>query len=93
MMDLAIGLALVNSGILLGLIYLYSRIAIRTRAVYSVGLALFGSFLLLHNLLTVFAYASMAPLFGADAIPYLTAIGAFELAGLIVLFRLTAWPS
>jgi hypothetical protein len=92
MMDLAIGLALANSALLLGLIYLYSRIAIRTRAMYPVGLALFGSFLLLHNLLTIFAYASMAPLFGVDALPYLSAIGALEFAGLIVLFRLTAWP-
>jgi len=88
-MDLAIGLALINSVILFGLIYLYARIFVRTRATYPVGLALFASFLLVHNMLTVFAYGTMAPVFGEEALPVLSAIGAFELAGLVVLLRLT----
>jgi hypothetical protein len=89
MMDLAVGFALINSLILLGLIFLYSKIAVRTRAMYSFGLVFFASFLLLHNLLTVFAFVTMAPLFGVEAVPFLSAIGAFELAGLAVLFRMT----
>ena len=89
-MDVAVGLALINSLILLGLIFLYSKIAVRTKARYSFGLVLFASFLLLHNLLTVFAFVTMAPLFGVEALPFLSAIGAFEgLAGLAVLFRMT----
>ncbi len=89
MMDAAIGLALANSLILIGLIYLYARIAVKTRASYSVGLSVFAGLLLLHNLLTVFAYAAMAPLFGSDALPYLSGIGALELGGLLVLLKLT----
>jgi len=89
MMGLAIGLALANSVILLSLIYLYSRIFLKTRAAYPIGLALFASFLLLHNLLTVFAYGTMAPVFGSGALPVLSAIGAFEFAGLIILLRIT----
>lgn len=88
-MELAVGLALANSAILIGLAYLYSRIAVKTRAMYSMGLAVFAGLLLLHNLLTVFAYAAMAPLFGADALPYLSGIGALEFGGLLVLLRLT----
>lgn len=89
LMELAIGLASVNSVILLGLIYLYARIAFRTRAAYSVGLVVFGGFLLVHNLLTALAYGTMSPLFGSDALPYLSAMGGAELAGLIVLLRIT----
>jgi hypothetical protein len=89
LMDLAIGLSLANTVILLGLVYLYSRIFLRTRAVYPIGLALFACFLLMHNLLTIFAYGTMAPVFGAEALPYLSAIGAFEFAGLVILLRMT----
>ena len=89
LMYVAIGLAIVNSAILLGLVYLYGRIAIRTRATYSIGLAFFAGLLFLHNLLTVVAYGTMSPLFGPDALPYLSAIGGAELAGLVVLLRIT----
>jgi len=89
MMVLAVGLALANSAILLGLMYVYSRIAVRTKAAFSFGLLLFAGLLLLHNLLTVFAYVAMAPLFGEDALPYLSGIGALELGGLLVLLKLT----
>jgi hypothetical protein len=89
LMYVAIGLASANSIILIGLIYLYARIAMKARASYSIGLAVFASLLLLHNLLTVFAYVAMAPFFGLGALPYLSGIGALELAGLIVLLRMT----
>ena len=88
-MYLAIGLATINSAILAGLIYLYARISVRTRAAYSVGLAFFAGLLLLHNLLTALAYGTMSSLFGPEALPYLSAIGGAELAGLIVLLRIT----
>ena len=89
LMGIAIGLASVNSVILLILIYLYGRIAVRTRAAYSFGLVIFGGLLLVHNLLTAVAYGTMSPLFGDDALPYLSAMGGAELAGLLVLLRIT----
>ena len=88
-MGAAVGLALANSFILVGLSYLYSRIAMKTKATYSVGLAVFAGLLLLHNLLTVFAYVTMAPLFGEEALPLLSGIGALEFGGLVVLLKLT----
>lgn len=93
MMLIAIGLATANSCILLGLVYLYSKIALKTRASYSFGLIIFALLLLSHNLMTIFAYTAMSPLFGADALPFLSAIGALEFAGLGVLFRMTLHPS
>jgi hypothetical protein len=89
LMYLAIGIAAVNSVILLGLVYLYVRIAVRSRAVYSFGLSFFAAMLLLQNLLTAFAYGTMSPLFGTDALPYLSVIGGTELAGLLMLLRMT----
>jgi hypothetical protein len=89
LMYTAIGIASVNSVMLLGLVYLYVRIFLRSRASYSMGLIFFAAMLLLQNLLTAFAYGTMSPLFGADALPYLSVIGATELAGLVMLFRMT----
>jgi hypothetical protein len=89
LMDLAVGIAVINSAILLGLVYLYAKIALKSRAAYSFGLCFFAAMLLLQNLLTAFAYGTMSPLFGDDALPYLSVIGATELAGLLGLLRMT----
>lgn len=88
-MYVAIGLASVNSVILAGLIYLYAKITIRTRASYSIGLVIFAALLMFHNLLTAYAYGTMSPLFGPEALPYLSAVGAAELGGLLVLLKIT----
>jgi len=88
-MLLAIGLAGINSVVLVFLIFLYGRIALRSRAAYSVGLVFFAGLLLVHNLLTAFAYGTMSPLFGSEALPFLSAIGGAELAGLLVLLKIT----
>ena len=89
LMDVAIGIAAVNSVILLSLVYLYVKIAIRSRAAYSFGLCFFAVMLLLQNLMTALAYGTMSPLFGTDALPYLSVIGGTELAGLLGLLRMT----
>ena len=89
-MDVAIGIACINSIILLGLVYLYAKIAIKSRAAYSFGLCFFAFMLLLQNLLTAFAYGTMSPFFGSDALPYLSVIGGTELAGLLMLLRMTS---
>ena len=88
-MYVAIGLAGANSVILLALMYLYAKILVRSRASYSVGLIFFAGMLLVQNLLTAFAYGTMSPLFGPEALPYLSGIGGAELAGLLILLRMT----
>ena len=88
-MQLAAGLAVANSAILLGLMYMYSKIAFRTKAAFSFGLLLFAGLLLLDNLLTIYAYVAMAPLFGVEALPLLSGMGALEFGGLVVLLKLT----
>lgn len=88
-MMLAIGLSTVNSGILLVLLYLYSNIVRKTKAMYAAGLMVFALLLLAHNMLTIFAYVLMAPVFGAEALPFLSGIAALELGGLAVLVKIT----
>ena len=85
----AIGLATVNSALLVALIYIYGKISVRTRAAYSIGLTIFAGLLLVHNLLTAVAYGTMSPLFGTDALPYLSAMAGAEFAGLVVLLKIT----
>jgi Mg/Co/Ni transporter MgtE len=89
LMYVAIGLASINSAILAGLVFLYAKISIRSHASYSIGLAFFAGMLLLQNLLTAFAYGTMSPLFGSEALPYLSTIGGAELVGLLMLLRIT----
>ena len=75
--------------ILLVLLYVYTKIFSKTRAMYAVGLVMFSLLLLAHNILTIFAYVLMAPVFGAEALPFLAGITALELAGLLALVRIT----
>ena len=89
MMLIAVGLATINSGLLIALLFVYGKIVLHTKAMYAGGLLVFALLLLAHNLLTVFAYLSMAPFFGAEALPFLSAMAAFELGGLLVLMKIT----
>ena len=92
MMELAVVFALLNSLLLTGLLLLYGRIVRKSRAAYPMGLMIFAGLLLTQNLLTVYSYASMTPLFGGSVIPYLFVISALEFGGLLVLARVTVRP-
>ena len=88
-MDLAIFFSFLNAVLLAVLLYLYARIAIRSKASYSVGLLLFAVLLLSQNLLVIFAYGSMGYLIGEAILPYLFAISLLQFGGLIALTRIT----
>ena len=88
-MILTVSLASINSVLLLILLLLYGRIVIKSRATYAVGLMIFALLLLAQNLLSVFAFIAMEPLFTAGALPFLSGISALELGGLVVLLRIT----
>ena len=89
MMLVTVSLAGVNSVLLLILLLLYSKIVIKSRATYAIGLMIFALLLLAQNLLSVFAFIAMEPLFTAGALPFLSGIAALELGGLVVLLRIT----
>ena len=90
-MDLAVAFASLNSAVLAGLLYLYLRMAWRSRAVFAVGLVVFSSLLLVQNLVTDYSYLMMTPFFGEAVVPYLFAISILEFGGLLALARVTVW--
>ena len=91
-MTLAVVFASLDSVVLLALLYLYSKIAWRSRALYPVGLIVFAALLLVQNLLTAYSYTSMTPFFGESVVPYLLAISILEFGGLLALAKVTVQP-
>ena len=89
MMELAIVFASLNVVVLVGLVYLYARIALQGKALYPVGLIIFAALLLLQNALTAFSYFSMTPFYAEGITPYLLAISLLEFGGLLALVKVT----
>ena len=88
-MDFAILFSGLNAALLVALLYLYARIAIRSRAAHSFGMMFFALLLLANSLLTAYSYSAMAPFFGTEALPYLSAIAFLEFFGLAILLKIT----
>lgn len=88
-MDVAVVFSALNAALLVVLLYVFARIAIRSRASHSVGLMFFALLLLANSLLTAYSYATMAPFFGKEALPYLSTISVLEFVGLAVLLKIT----
>ena len=88
-MNVAIVFSGLNAILLVALLYIYARIALRSRASHSVGLMFFALLLLANSLLTVYSYVAMAPFFGREALPYLSMMSVLEFVGLAVLLKIT----
>jgi hypothetical protein len=78
-----------NVALLIGLIYLYSRIFMKTHAGYSAGLLIFAVLLLFHNMVTVFGYVVMGGFFSDQIYPVLVGITVLEFGGLLALIKVT----
>jgi hypothetical protein len=89
MMDAAIIFSLLNAGMLLVLLYVFGRIAIRSRASHSIGLTFFALLLLANSALTAYSYVTMAPFFGKEALPFLSTMSVLEFVGLAALLKIT----
>ena len=89
MMITAIVFSLLNSALLVVLLYVFARIAIRSHASHSIGLTFFAILLLANSLLTAYGYVAMAPLFAKEALPLLSTISVLEFFGLAVLVKIT----
>jgi hypothetical protein len=88
-MDVAILFSGLNAVLLVALLFIYAKIALRSRASHSVGLMFFAILLLANSLLTVYSYVAMAPFFGKEALPYLSMMSVLEFVGLAVLLKIT----
>ena len=82
-----VGLA--NIGILLALLSIYAKIYKNTKARFTMGLMFFVTLLMLQNIIAVYAYFAMSPLYAVGLLPYFVGIHIAELAGLSILLRVT----
>ncbi|MGI0049849.1 MAG: hypothetical protein ACREAW_09945 [Nitrososphaera sp.] len=92
LMDVSSIVSMANMAILVALLGVYANIYSKTRATFTVGLMVFAGMLMLHNVIAVYAYFAMAPLYSNDLLPYFVGIHIAELAGLIALLKVTVWP-
>jgi hypothetical protein len=81
--------ALANIAILIALLIIYVKVYKSSRAKFTVGLMIFVGLLMLHNIIAVYGYFMMEPLYAEALTPYFLAIHIAELAGLSVLLRIT----
>ena len=92
LMDVSSLVSMANMAILVALMAVYGRIYSKTGATFTVGLMVFAGMLMLHNVLAVYGYFAMAPLYSDALLPYFVGIHIAELAGLIALLKVTVWP-
>ena len=77
---------MVALGILIGV---FGKIYSKTKAQLPLGMILFSGLLFLHNAIGVYAYFSMTELYAVALLPYLLAVGVAELAGILILLKIT----
>lgn len=92
LMDVSSVVSMANMAILVVLLAVYGRIHSKTGATFTIGLMIFAGMLMLHNVIAVYGYFAMAPLYSDDLLPYFVGIHIAELAGLIALLKVTVWP-
>ena len=92
LMDVSSIVSMANMAILVVLLAIYGRIYRKTRATFTIGLMVFAGMLMLHNVIAVYGYFAMAPLYSDGLLPYFVGIHIAELAGLLALLKVTVWP-
>ena len=80
------GANMVVLGVLIGV---FARMYSKTKAQLPLGMIFFAGLLFLHNVIGVYAYFSMMELYAAALLPYLLAVHVAELAGILILLRIT----
>jgi hypothetical protein len=89
LMDISTIISLANVSILLALLTVYVKVYKNTKAIFTIGLMFFASMLMLHNLIAVYAYFVMAPLYAEGLLPYFLGVHIAELAGIGALLKVT----
>lgn len=71
------------------LLYFYTKIYLKTKATFTIGLIFFAGMFVIQNLIVIYAYFAMAPLYAEDLLPYFLLIHIAELAGFASLLKIT----
>lgn len=85
----ATSFAALNVIILVGLLYIYGRMASKTRAGYTFGLMIFSGLLLGQNSVMVYLCAFLANLYNWQLDPFFAALAVLEFVGLLALLKVT----
>ena len=88
-MEVSAGVGIVNVVLLIALLTVYAKVYKSTRAVFTIGLMFFAGMLMLHNIISVYAYFAMQPLYALGLLPYFAVIHIAELAGIAALLKVT----
>jgi len=78
-----------NIIVLGALIGIFSKIYLKTKAQLPLGMIFFAGLLALHNIIGVYSYFSMTELYAVALLPYLLAVHTAELAGVLILLKVT----
>ena len=89
LMEISAGVGIVNVVLLIALLTVYAKVYKNTRAVFTIGLMFFAGMLMLHNIISVYAYFAMQPLYALGLLPYFAVIHIAELAGIAALLKVT----
>ena len=89
LMEVSAGVGIANVVLLIALLTVYAKVYKNTRAVFTIGLMFFAGMLMLHNIIAVYAYFAMQPLYALGLLPYFAVIHIAELAGLAALLKVT----
>lgn len=80
------GANMIALGVLMGV---FAKIYSKTKAQLPLGMIFFAGLLFLHNVIGVYAYFTMMELYAAALLPYMLAVHVAELAGILILLRIT----
>jgi hypothetical protein len=78
-----------NIVLLIGLLYVYVRIAAKTHAGFTYGLMIFSGLLLAQNSGMVYVCGFLTDYYNWQLSPFFAAVAVLEFAGLLVLFKVT----
>jgi len=85
----ATGFAALNVAVLVGLLYIYARLALRARAGYTYGLMIFSGLLLGQNSVMVYVCGFLTGLYNWKLYPFFDALTVLEFVGLLALLKIT----
>ena len=92
LMDVNSVVSMINTAILVVLLAVYANIYRKTKATFTIGLMVFAGMLMLHNIIAIYGYFAMAPLYSESLLPFFVGIHIAELTGLLALLKVTVWP-
>jgi hypothetical protein len=78
-----------NMVVLAVLVGVFANIYSKTKAQLPLGMILFAGLLFLHNVIGVYSYFSMTELYAVALLPYILSVSVAELAGLLILLKIT----